>query len=363
MRRMAVLVTLIVAAGACSSGADTATSTRSTSPVSVPVTTIQTTAPTTSDPDSTTTSAALAPTTIGPPSQSGDWSLMSGDLLVSSGDGLIVMRVDGTDRSPVYTVLAEPVLRAFSDGENGVVLQTGDPGESFGAIWHIASAGDEPELLADLVESDSIYEDFEPLKLLTVTDIDGERVVLFRRFGTGYVDGTLHEYSLTTRETMAVSPAGEGEVEAESVAWVEDHFVFTLNAEGNAYIGEFDAAGMWNEAPVGEPLIFADEPDMGASARLAPDTSETVVLAYHSMYRCTEEIGLQISRFEVESWQPIDTVHQIDTSAEEDCWIETLETLDDLAAIYFSGGGTLIVDLVTGTTTSLSLGGPTSFVP
>lgn len=323
-----------------------------------PATTSETTAATTTS----TTPTSTTTTTVDLPMLSDGWSLESGDLLVSSGDGLTVVSFDGDGWFPVHTILGEPVLRAFGDGSGGVVFQPGDPYESFGPIWHIPSDG-EPELVADLVESSSEYEEFEPLKLLTVATINGDRVVLLRRFSAGYVDGVLYGYSLTTGETTALAPGGEGEVEVESAAWVDDHFVYTLNAEGNAYIGEIDEAGMWEEAPLGEPLRNEVDPDMGASARLAPDTADTVVIAYESVYWCTEGLGYRIGRFEVDPWQPKGTVHQIESPAEENCWIETLETLDNQAAVHFGDGGTFIVNLDTGTTTPVPLSGPTSFVP
>ena len=367
-RTLMVGAFVVLLFGSCStsdSTSSTVTTTAATTTSAAPSTTAEpaTTPETTAATTTSTAPTSTTTTTIELPVLSDGWSLESGDLLVSSGDGLTVVRSEDDRWSPVYTILAEPVLRAFGDGSGGVVFQPGDPYEGFGPIWHIPRGGAEPELVAELVESSSEHEEFEPLLLLTAATIDGDRVALFRRFSAGYVDGVMYGYSLTTGETTALAPGGEGEFEVVSAAWVGDHFVYTFNAEGNAYIGEIDEAGMWEEAPLGEPLRNQVDPDMGASARVAPDTGDTVVIAYESMYWCAEGFGYRIGRFEVNPWQPKGTVHQIERPAEENCGIESLETLDNQAAVHFGGDGTFIVDLDTGTTTPLPLSGPTSFVP
>lgn len=335
------------------------------------VTTTPTSSSTTSTTGATTiTTSVPATTTSTVPAVTHEWIFESGSVLVATPDGVVVVRGVGEEWLIESKVVEEPTLRVFADGEGGIVYQPGvRPGPtsvgSFGPIVHVPEPGAEPRVIAEPWESDLPHEEYEPLKLVTVAEVDGDRVVLFHRDTTegDHYLRTLHGYSLSTQEAVGPSPAGVDEVGDHCVAWAGDLAVYTGDAEGNSYIGTKDDSGDWIEASVGEALHGVEEFWAGSSACVAPDSDSSVILAYASnWYGCLENQGFRIGRFDVDSWMPVGSVHQIPVMNSE-CHIETLEAYHDLAAVSTGDGATYVVDLNVGSVTALPVSGAASFVP
>ena len=381
MRVLVVGVCLVLIVAGCSAedGGDQRVASTSTSDASVTTTEepSTTTTETTTTTNATTTTTRAPPTTT-LPTASDEWVLTSGDVLVASGDGILLLRRSGDVWSTSARVTDEPTLCVFPDGGNGIIYQPGvlpdwRTDESFGAILHVAEPGAEPEVVAELWESDLVYEDYEPLRLLTVANVAGDRVVLFLRGIYGDFDGsglvsyrsTLHEYSLSTGTTADVMPAGVDEVELECIAWAGDQAIEVREAEGNSYIGWSDASGMGIEAPLGEVLYGPQEFDAGGSACVAPETGTSVVLVYQSVYYgCDEDPGFRIGTFDTATWDPIGTVHHISVPGDfEVCGITSLETSGDTAVVSFNGASARVVNLATGAHETLPVSGEASIVP
>lgn len=285
-------------------------------------------------------------------------------------DGVVLLRWQSHEWVPEARLVGDSALRAFSDGDGGIVYQSGIPiwsaqEHTFGPIVHISEPGTEPQVLAELWESDLPYEEYEPLTLLTVAEIEGDRTVLFLRdrVEDGYYLSTLYGYSLATGKTAEVALAGIDEVGLRCIAWAGDDVAETISGEGNASIGRPDSDGMWLDSEIGEVLYGPQEFDVGSSACVAPYDDDAVVLAYQSLYYgCGEDPGFRIGIFEGRSWEPLAPVHHI-AVPEEVCWIQTLEQAENTAVITFGTGEGYVIDLQTGGYDRLPIAGTSSIVP
>ena len=377
MRVLAVGVCLALIATACSAqdGRDQRVASTSTSDASVTTTeepsTTTTETTTTTNATTTTTTAPVPPTTT-LPTASDEWGLTSGDVLVASGDGILLLRRSGDVWSTSARITDESTLRVAPDGAGGIIYQPGVLPDwrtdgSFGAVLHVAEPGAEPEVVAELWESDYEWEDYEPLALLTVANVAGDRVVLFlrgRSDDNGY-RSTLYEYSISTGTTAKVMLAGVDEVGLKCIAWAGDQAVEVADAEGNSYIGWSDSNGLWTEAPIAETLYGPQEFDAGGSACVAPATGTSVVLVYQSVYYgCDEDPGFRIGTFDTDTWDPIGSIHHISVPGDfEVCGITSLETSGDTAVVSFNDASARVVDLATGEHETLPVSGEASIAP
>ena len=370
---MGLCVALVVVACGVDEGGDVEPTSTS---MAVTTTSVEPSSSTTAAPVTTTTVAAttsattLASTTTTLPAVADVWAFASGDVLVASPDGVILVRSLEGEWVTEARLVGESALRAFPDGEGGIVYQSGIPywaaqEHAFGPIVQISEPGTEPRVLAELWESDSPYEEYEPLRLLTVAEIKGDRTVLFLRDRVEderYLS-TLYGYSLTSGTTAEVALAGVDEVGLVCIAWAGDEVAQTIDGEGNASIGRPDRDGMWLDAEIGEVLYGPQEFDAGSSACVASYDEDAVVLAYQSMYYgCGEDPGFRVGIFEARTWEPVAAVHHI-AVPEEVCGIQTLQTAETTAVITFGAGEGYVIDLETGDYSSLPTTGAASIVP
>ena len=318
----------------------------------------------------TTSSTTLATTTATLPAVADAWAFTARDVLVASPDGVVLLRSLEGEWVPEARLVGDSALRVFPDGDGGIIYQPGIPhwagkADAYGPILQITEPGTEPQILAELWESDSQYQEYERLKLLTVAEIKGNRTVLFLRDRVEddrYLS-TLYGYSLATGETAEVALAGVDEIGLQCIAWAGDDVAETIDGEGNASIGRRDSDGMWVDAEIGEVLYGPQEFDAGSSACVASYADGAVVLAYQSVYYgCGEDPGFRIGIFEARRWEPATPIHHI-TVPEEVCGIQTLETAEFTAVITFGAGDGYVIDLQTGGYHSLPIAGAASIVP
>jgi hypothetical protein len=96
---------------------------------------------------------------------------------------------------------------------------------------------------------------------------------------------------------------------------------------------------------------------------VAPGTDTSVVLVYQSVYYgCDQDSGFRIGVFDTDTWDPIGTVHHNPVPPDV-CWIETLDTRGNLAAVNFHASSTYLIELDSGVYTTLDVSGPASIVP
>jgi hypothetical protein len=192
------------------------------------------------------------PTEAITPELAADWTLESGDFLVSRADGVFVVRGGPVSGSVAHVVTSEPVSQAHHDRRSGIVFQIATPRKSGAvhplemAIWWVPEPGADPIVLHE-------PDPGKPAMLFGVAEIDAAPHALYM---VAEADGpmagfVLVAHDLATGEPRRVGEIGGGEVWPDCVSWAIDRFLVSKTAEENTFfvLVSIDGEAFLPEAP------------------------------------------------------------------------------------------------------------------
>ena len=287
------------------------------------------------------------------------WEFASGDVLVA-GDGISVVSETSSGWEETAVISTVPTRRVFSDGTGGLVIQETSIHRAHEPIWWHPSPDEEPVLVADLeltgtTRRDTYSVPHNDLVLISVEQVDGETMVLFRRWNED--TDALYQYSLATEETVLLHETGHPELGYVCVTWSDDQYVASISAEGS--IGIVPLESEWDEYGSFYGDLCLDTADDGR-----------IVVAYEEYIQDSDEVAPTLVGYFDESTGTINSDAVTLDDLTGDMFIETVATRGNEAVVAWvenpwegSTWITQVIHLDTGTIQRLPIGGPASVTP
>ncbi|MBU1865162.1 MAG: hypothetical protein KKE89_02010 [Actinobacteria bacterium] len=389
------LVAVVVIAGACTTDTSSMTTVPSTSTTSSTTTT--TTLPTTTTttlPTTTTTTLPTTTTTVAPqttttlalpdePRVSAGWSLQAGDFLVSNAQGVAVIREGVVVSQPVMS----PVEAALAEGTGAILFVTPDP-ELFPAHWPERGKGGgyviwrlKPDgTLTNLLRTDFTIDG--PLGAITLY-----QAPVIGEIAPGHTTPILTTSGAEPFERILLAPAGNlggaglgipfrtAEGGITGVGWQEsdNRLIVAVGTDNGGWLEAWDFddpipvnwPSEWPTNPVPPDTPCPDDPSFNHCLDSVTTLPGTTLIAYtetDSLQSMTNlvifdtETGTEVRRLLVaERPTAVKRLHASTTQV-----AVSLITYPNVKYQYVP---TIVLDVETGTTETLPVGGVTTLVP